>query len=281
MRLPALLLRQKSNAHKNDFGHVLVVAGSPTMLGAACLTSLAVMRSGAGLVTAAVPKGLNFTLQKKISSVVMTFPVAQTRGMCFSFSAAKEIFKRISKFNAVAIGPGLSLDLSTVKLVRFMVRECPLPLVVDADALNALAGHTDILLKAKGPRILTPHPGEMGRLLGLCALPIDENGRKKIALQCAHQWHSVIILKGHRTVVASPDGKVYVNTTGNSGMATAGAGDVLTGMVAAFLAQGLSPFEAAKWGVYLHGKAGDRAARKQGRAGMIASDMIEEIFKNG
>jgi NAD(P)H-hydrate epimerase len=267
------LLRQKNNAHKNDFGHVLVVAGSPAMLGAACLTSLAAMRSGAGMVTAAIPKALNLTLQKKISHVVMTLPVAQTRGTAFSFSAAAEILKRINKFNVVAIGPGLGLDPSTKKFVLKMVRECPCPMVVDADALNALAGHTDVLLKAKGPRILTPHPGEMGRLTGLNRKEVDKD-RKITARTFARQYHCVLVLKGHRTVVASPDGKIFVNTTGNSGMATAGSGDVLTGMVAAFLAQGLLSFEAAKAAVYAHGKAGDLAAKEHGKAGMIATDLI-------
>ena len=252
------------------------------MLGAACLTSLAAMRAGAGMVTAAVPKGLNLTLQKKISHVIMTLPVSQTRGMAFSFSAAKEILKRISKFNVVAIGPGLSLDPSTVEFVRRIVRECSLPMVVDADALNALARHTDILLKAKGPRILTPHPGEMSRLMrttvgAASGRPIKENDRKRISLAFAKKYKVVLVLKGHRSVVASPDGKIYTNTTGNAGMATAGAGDVLTGMIAAFLAQGMPPFDAAKWGVLLHGKAGDRAAKKHGKAGMIATDIIDGL----
>jgi ADP-dependent NAD(P)H-hydrate dehydratase / NAD(P)H-hydrate epimerase len=277
MPLPALLLRRKSNAHKNDFGHVLVMAGSPSMLGAACLSSLAAMRSGAGLVTAAVPRGLNLTLQEKISSVVMTMPVAQTKGMVFSLSAAEQILKVIGKFNAAAIGPGLGLDISTRKFVLKMVKECPVPMVVDADALNAIAGHTDTLLKAKGARILTPHPGEMQRLVGSCVGADLVSARKRVALKYARQWHSILVLKGHRTVVASPDGKVYVNTTGNAGMATAGCGDVLTGMIAAFLAQGLTPFEAARWGVRLHGEAGDRAARKCGKMGMIAMDVVERI----
>ena len=276
MRLPVPLLRQKNNVHKNDFGHVLVAAGSPTMLGAACLTSLAAMRAGAGLVTAAVPEGLNLTLQKKIAYVVMTFPVAQTRGMAFSFSAAAQILRRINKFNAVAIGPGLSLDPSTARFVRRMILMCPCSMVVDADALNAIAGHADILLQAKGPRILTPQPGEMSRLTGIGRDQI-EHDRKDVARKFARQYRCVLVLKGHRTVVASPDGKVHVNTTGNSGMATAGAGDVLTGMIAALLAQGLAPFEAARWGVYLHGKAGDAAAKAKGKAGLIAGDLIDQI----
>jgi len=152
-------------------------------------------------------------------------------------------------------------------------------MVVDADALNALAGHTDILRQAKGPRILTPHPGEMGRLMGVDRHVIERN-RKAIAKEFAQRYKCVLVLKGHRTVVASPEGKIYINTTGNAGMATAGAGDVLTGMIAAFLAQRLPLFKAAQWGVYLHGKAGDRVAKEYSKAGMIAVDLIKEIGKN-
>ncbi len=275
MRLPAPLLRRKSNAHKNDFGHVLVVAGSPSMLGAACLTSLAAMRSGAGMVTAAVPKGLNLALQEKIAHVVMTMPVAQTRAMTFSLDAASQILKNIKKYNAVALGPGLSVEASTMCFARRMVQDCPLPMVVDADALNAVAKKPGVLLKAKGPRILTPHVGEMARLTGFDRKGIEKD-RKATAKAFSCKYNCVLVLKGHRTVVASPDGKVYVNKTGNPGMATAGSGDVLTGMIAAFLAQGMTPFEAAKWGARLHGAAGDMAVQNKGTFSLIATDLLSQ-----
>ena len=276
MRLPAPLLRRRTNVHKNNFGHVLVVAGSPRMLGAPCLTSLAAMRSGAGLVTAAIPAGLNLTLQEKLSHVVMTFPVLQKKAMTFSSAAANQILNDISKFSAVALGPGLSLEPSIVKFVMRLIVECPLPMVVDADALNALAGCPGILLKAKGPRILTPHPGEMARLLGVSRPPAASE-RVLSAVQFSRKFKCVLVLKGHRTVVARPDGAAYVNTTGNQGMATAGSGDVLTGMIAAFLAHGVEPFDAAKWGALIHGAAGDAAARRKTMIAMIATDILDEM----
>ncbi len=250
------------------------------MLGAACLTSLSAMRAGAGLVTAAVPRGLNLTLQEKLSCVVMTCPLPQTRQMTFSLPAADILLRKMTRYNVVAIGPGLSLQPATLRFIRQMVAACPLPMVVDADALNALAGHTGLLSKAKGPRVLTPHAGEMARLAGLPASG-EARFNRKIVLDLARQWNSVVLLKGPRTLVVSPQGDVYVNTTGNPGMATAGSGDVLTGVIAAFLAQGLSPFQAARWGAYAHGAAGDRAARQKGRCAMIASDIIDRLITGG
>ena len=246
------------------------------MLGAPCLTSLAAMRSGAGLVTAAVPRGLNATLQEKLSHVVMTFSLPQTRQMTFSVAAADTILKNISRFSAVAIGPGLSLQPSTARFVRKLVEECSCPMVVDADALNAIVGHTGSLSMAKGSRVLTPHAGEMARLMGV-SLKVPGRIDQKTMIDLARCWKSVVLLKGPRTRVVSPAGKVYINTTGNPGMATAGSGDVLTGMIAAFLAQGLSPFDAAHWGAFIHGAAGDAAARHKTMISMIAADILEEI----
>ncbi|MFH0753979.1 MAG: NAD(P)H-hydrate dehydratase [Candidatus Omnitrophota bacterium] len=277
MPLPAPLLRQKSNVCKNDFGHVLVMAGSPRMLGAACLTSLAAMRSGAGLVTAAIPIGLQLTLQKKLSSVVMSLPVAQTRGMTFSLKAARDLLATASRFTSAAIGPGLTRDSSTQNFARRMIVEYPLPMVVDADAINALQGHVKLLLKAKALRILTPHAGEMSRLLKHHP-GVTQKDRIKTAEDFARTYHVVLVLKGNKTVVASPDGRSYINTTGNPGMATAGSGDVLTGMIAALLAQGLSGFDAALWGVKLHGQAADNVIHKRLPASLMANDIIDAIL---
>ena len=252
------------------------------MLGAAALSSLAAMRSGAGMVTAAVSQNLNLTLQKKISNCVMTKPVSQSRTGAFSLKAYDQLKKIWDQFDAIAIGPGIGREPATQQLARQMTIHCPKPLVIDADALFALAGHVQILLKAKGPRILTPHCTEMSRLTNLPPKVI-EAGRLKTARDFARRYNCVLLLKGHRSVVASPEGKTYINHTGNVGMATAGSGDVLTGMIAAFLGQGMSSFDAAKDGVYYHGKAGDLAARKKSKASMIASDIIEQIpyvFKN-
>jgi len=276
MPLPAPLLRNNPRASKKDFGHLLIIAGSPTMLGASALSSLAAMRSGAGMVTAATPRGLNLALQKKISNVIMTMPLAQGRSGAFSLKAYDQLKKNWDLYDAIAIGPGIGRDPGTQALARQIIVHCPKPLVIDADALFALAGHCNILLKAAGPRILTPHLGEMSRLV---RLPIDkiEASRSKIVCDFARKYHCILLLKGHQTIVASPDGKKYLNKTGNVGMATAGSGDVLTGMITAFLGQGLSPFDAAKYGVYFHGKAGDLAAKRKSKASMIAADIIDQI----
>jgi len=246
------------------------------MLGAAALCSLAAMRSGAGLVTAAVPLGLNLTLQKKISNCVMTKPLAQSRSGAFSLKAFDQIKKIWDQYDAMAIGPGLGRELGTQRLAREVIIHCPKPLVIDADALFSLTGHVDILLKAKGPRILTPHSGEMSRLTGRSVKAIEAS-RLKIAGDFARQYNCVLLLKGHRSVIASPDGKTYLNKTGNAGMATAGCGDVLTGMITAFLGQGMGAFDAAKYGAYYHGRAGDLVSKARGKLGMIASDLIDYL----
>jgi ADP-dependent NAD(P)H-hydrate dehydratase / NAD(P)H-hydrate epimerase len=282
MPLPAPLSRSNPRLSKKNFGHLLIIAGSPSMLGAAALSSLAAMRSGAGLVTAAVPKGLNLTLQKKISNGVMTKPLSQSRTGAFCLKAYDQLKKIWDRFDAIAIGPGLGRERTTQQLARQVIIHCPKPLVIDADALFVLSGHAQILLKAKGPRILTPHCGEMSGLTNLPPKAIEAD-RLKTARDFARRYHCVLLLKGHRSVVASPQGKTYINRTGNVGMATAGSGDVLTGMITAFLGQGMGPFDAAKYGAYYHGKAGDLAARKKSKASMIAPDIIEQIpyvFKN-
>ena len=278
MQQPSVLLRRNPHLNKKDFGHVLVVAGSPAMLGACALCSLAVMRSGAGMVTAAVAKSLNLTLQKKVSNVVMTLPLPETDQGLISVKAFDVLKKNFSKYNVVAIGPGLGTHPSTIRFIHKMVEHYPGPMVVDADALNALAKDLKCLLKAKGLRVLTPHVGEMARLTGETVKYIEKN-RKEVALNFAHQHDCVLVLKSCRSVIASAQGKLITNTTGNVGMATAGSGDVLTGMIAAFLGQGIEPFEAVRFGAHTHGRAGDLAAKQKGKVSMIASDIIDCIPK--
>jgi len=278
MQLPTLLLRRKSNVHKNQFGHVLILAGCGKMLGAGALTSLAAIRSGAGLVTLGIPQSLNSTVQKKIANVVMTFPLKETREQTLAFSTFKQIKDSYSKYNAIAIGPGLSQNPDTQRLILRVIETSPIPLIIDADALNALCQNLNILTRTKTVKILTPHPGEMSRLTGKKKIVIEKN-RKTTADTFAKKYHCTLLLKGAKTVIASPGKRTYTNTTGNSGMATAGSGDVLTGMIAAFVAQGLPAFEAAKCGAYLHGKAGDFAAGDKTRLSMIATDIMDYIPK--
>ena len=276
MDLPAILLRKKMDVHKNQFGHVMILAGSPRMLGAGALAGLAAMRTGAGLVTLGVPQSLNSIMQKKAANILMTLPLNETKAHTVGYAAFEQIKSLFKTFKAIAIGPGLSLEESTQKFVLKIIVDSPCPLVIDADALNALAGRLPLLLKSKTPKILTPHPGEMARLLKKSKTLIEQN-RNVITQDFAERYHCTLVLKGYKTVVASPSREIYINTTGNPGMATAGSGDVLTGMIAALLGQGLAPFEAAKYGVYLHGLAGDLAAKDKTRLALIASDIIDYI----
>ncbi len=276
MKLPLPLLRKNLQAHKNEFGHVLILAGSPSMLGASALCGLGAMRTGVGLATIGVPRSLNLTLQRKISPVMMTLPLKETKEQTLALTAYAQIAPHFKDYSVIAIGPGLSRHPGTQKFILKMIASSPIPLIIDADALNALAKHISVLQQTKTIKILTPHPGEMARLMGISQIQIA-NDRQKIASQFARQNHCILVLKGHRTVVAAPDGRTYINKTGNVGMATAGSGDVLTGMISALLAQGVSGFEAAQWGVYLHGKAGDLAQRIKTKPALLATDIIEHI----
>ena len=276
MRLPAPLLRNNPRVHKNDFGHVLILAGSRRMLGAAALAGLAAMRSGSGLVTLGIPQSLNNIIQKKISNTIMTFPLHETKEGTLSSEALRSIKDFYKKCDCIALGPGLTTHASTQKLIHNVIKTSPEPLIIDADALNALAGDLKILKITQTAKILTPHLGEFSRLIKN-KRPMNEKNRLKIALDLAKDYQCTLLLKGHRTIVASEKGKIYINPTGNAGMATAGSGDVLTGMIAAFLAQGLGTFEAAKWGAYIHGLAGDIAAKQRTKLAMIASDIIDCI----
>ena len=276
MRLPAPLLRHNLSAHKNDFGHILVLAGSERMIGAAALTCSAAMRAGAGLITLGIPHSLNLAAQKKISSVVMTLPLNETKEKSLSIKAYPAIKKEIARYDALALGPGLSQNSSTKKLILKIISSINVPMVIDADALNTIAGNASLLRKIKNPKIITPHPGEMSRLTKRSVSFIEKN-RKTVAKEFAKTYRCVVILKGHKTVVASPEGKIFINTTGNVGMATAGSGDVLTGILAAFFAHKIDTFEAAKTAVFLHGKAGDIAARKLGKVSLLATDIIEDL----
>ena len=246
------------------------------MLGAAALTALAAIRSGAGLVTLGVPESLNTAAQKKVSNAVMTLPLKETSAQTLALGALKTIRDSRASYDAIAVGPGLSRHPATQHLILKIIETSPVPLVIDADALNALSRSLDSLTKTATLKILTPHPGEMSRLTKRGKDFIEAN-RRAVACSFAQKYRCVLLLKGHNTVVAAPGKKVYINTTGNPGMATAGSGDVLTGMIAAFLAQGLSGFNAAKHGAYLHGKAGDLAAKAKTRLAMIAPDIIDCI----
>lgn len=280
MRLPAQLLQRAPNAHKGDFGHVFIIAGSAGLSGAGVLAAGAALRSGAGLVTLGLPQGINNAIIKIKPPEVMTLPMPETDDGAVSVKAERLIAGFIKKADVVVVGPGLSKNKSTQILIRRLIGVIVKPLIIDADALNALAGHLVLLrgksLKMPAVRILTPHPCEMSRLLG-CSVNDVQSHRKEIAKRFTKDYNITIVLKGENTVVAGPRDDLYINRTGNPGMATAGSGDVLSGIIAAFLGQGLCPFDAAKYAVYIHGLAGDLAARDKTQIGMIASDIIDKI----
>ena len=278
MPLPAPLSRRERDVHKNTFGHVLVLAGSARMLGAGALTSLAAMRAGAGLVTWGVPQSLNLVAQRKASNVVMTWPLAQTNRQTISFAAAKAIKFEANKYAALALGPGLTTHSSTVRFILEIISAVNVPMVLDADSLNALHNNLGVLQKSSVIKILTPHPGEFLRLTQISKSALEKD-TKAIVQKFAKGNNCVVLLKGHKTLVCSSQGKIYTNQTGNAGMATAGSGDVLTGIIAAFLAQGLDGFSAACLGARLHGLAGDWAAKNKTKLSLIASDIIDYIPK--
>jgi hydroxyethylthiazole kinase-like uncharacterized protein yjeF len=263
------------DAHKGDFGHLMVVAGSPGKAGAAIMAARGALRAGAGLVSVATPNNLVPIIQSQVTEA-MAVPSAESIEGTLGIGSDEELIKAMGKMSAAAIGPGLSTHYETVQAVRSLVQRLTIPAVIDADGLNAIAGFTDILKRVKASVILTPHPGEMGRLLGISS---DDVQRDRIAVSTAfaRQHKVTVVLKGAATVVATPHGRVFVNSTGNPGMASGGTGDVLTGMIGSFLAQGYSADQAACLGVYLHGRAGDLADEEKGEASMIAGDLIDKI----
>ena len=267
--------KRRADSNKGDYGHVFVLAGSAGFTGAAALCSQAALLSGSGLVTLGIPKSLNPIMARKLTEV-MTKPLAGTKGQALSEKAFPEIMKFAEKADCVAIGPGLSRDPSTQRLVRRLIIALRKPIVLDADGINSLENNTELLKRAKAPIVITPHPGEMSRLIAKPSKGISK-AKEKVAKDFANKYNVVCVLKGHRTVVARPGGKSYVNTTGNPGMAKGGTGDVLAGMIAAFIGQGIKPFDAAKLGVYLHGLAGDLAAKEKGEVSMLASDLLNKI----
>lgn len=280
MRLPTLLLHRKANSCKSDFGHIFILAGSARYSGAAVLCSEAAIRSGAGLVTLGFPKGLNNAIIKIKPKEVMTLPLPETKEGTLSSLSYKTIKDFAKKVDVLIVGPGLGRNKSTQQLARKLILNIKRPMVIDADGLNALVGKLHILLCTKYDircaKILTPHPGEMSRLTGVSTKKVQKN-RKKIAEALARKYKVTVVLKGNQTLVCDYKSNTYINKTGNPGMATAGTGDVLSGMLGAFLGQGLDSFSASKYAVYLHGLAGDLAAGKQSQVGMIASDIVNFI----
>lgn len=292
-----LLPPRPRKAHKGTFGKAMVVAGSVNYTGAAYLASAAATRVGTGLVTLALAESIHPILASKLSEVTFLL-LPQEMGVLIP-DAIKVLAKRIGDYEALLLGPGLGREKETIEFVQqllsvepgkrgrigFLANEEAVeekltlpPLVIDADGLNALADTPNWWEQLKGPCILTPHPGEMSRLTGLKIAEIEAD-RLGVARQMAEKWGQVVILKGAYTVIANPDGKVVINPFANPGLATAGSGDVLAGAIVGFLAQGLTPFQAAVVGAYVHGLAGELVRQELGGAGMVAGDLLPMLPK--
>lgn len=261
--------------HKGGTGHVLVIAGSPGKTGAAALSSMSGLRTGAGLVTLGIPKSLNPIVESQALEV-MTVPLPETESGLHAVESFETIIGLLEDKKCLALGPGMGTDERTKALINLLIKECPVPMVIDADGLNNLADDPDILHSRKSDIILTPHPGEMARMMKTTSKNIQEN-RIESANKFATKYNVHLVLKGARTLIAHPDGHTFINPTGNPGMASAGMGDVLTGIIAGFLSQGYSPKEAIHLAVYLHGDAADNLAASKGPYGYIASDVMNKL----
>ena len=252
--------KRDRDIHKGDCGKILIYTGSKGMAGAAVLCARAALRTGAGLVRVSVPEEL--------------FPILQIGVPEATCLPRERLLEDLMQYTAIVIGPGLGVDAENGVLIKKILRATERPVVLDADGLNLLKGELHVMKEARAKLILTPHPGEAARLLGRTAAEINAD-RLKSAGELASHTGAVTVLKGAGSVVATPEGKTYINTTGNPGMATGGSGDVLSGMIASLAGQGLDSESAAIAGVYLHGLAGDLARDRMGEYGLIATDIAD------
>lgn len=269
----ALIPQRKADSNKGDYGRVLIVTGSTGMTGSGCLASMSALRVGAGLVYAGVPKSLTSVYSSKMTEPIV-LPLEDNGTGCLSASCSEHIAELMTDMDVVAIGPGLTASGDIRKVVESVIENCRAPLVMDADALNAISSDPSVLNKLKTVAVITPHPGEMARLMGTSVKEVQSD-RIGAASEFAQKYGVVVVLKGSRTIVAYPSGQVLINVTGNAGMATAGTGDVLTGIIAGIAAQGVPISEAAAAGVCLHGVAGDAVADYKGMHGMTAGDIVD------
>ncbi len=273
--IQSLLPQRPTNTHKGDYGHALVVAGSRGKGGAAGLTALAALRAGAGLVTMAVPESCHQALEFNPLET-MTVALPETKSGCLSSQAIDAILTNLKGKSALAIGPGLSTEKETVQLLEALLPQVECPLVIDADAINALGKSGKLIDQIRTETVLTPHPKEMSRLSGW-SVPDILNQRIECSREFSQAHNVTLLLKGARTLLAFADGTVLINPTGNPGMATAGSGDVLTGLIAGLIAQGLSVPSATAAGAFMHGMAGDLYAEAHHEIPLIAGDLLDTI----
>ena len=269
------VFNRPDDSNKGTLGSLLCICGSYGMAGAAIMAGKAALRCGIGLLKIAVPKSIYPVCATNILESVY-YPLEETSNGVISSKNTDFLLEMCEKSSAVVLGCGLSVCDDTKNLVQSVITNCEKPLVIDADALNCICNKPEILKNLKVPAIITPHPGEMARLLHSTPKTVNSN-RENTAINFAKKFGVVTVLKGAGTIIASPDGEVYINHTGNSGMATGGSGDVLSGIIGSLLAQGASPINAAAAGVFLHGTIGDLAAEKLGKISMLPTDMIDMI----
>ncbi|MEK6790327.1 MAG: NAD(P)H-hydrate dehydratase [Deltaproteobacteria bacterium] len=268
-------IQRPLDSHKGSFGHVLIVGGSYGKTGAPYMAAMGAMRTGAGLATIALPKSLEPAMSAKTTEV-MTLGLPETKDAALGAEAIDAVIKAAKHKAAIVIGPGLGLSAGSTSLVLSVIERAGAPVVIDADGLNAMAASIAALKKAKAPLVLTPHPGEAGQLLGKDIAAIQSD-RVSATRTLAEHTGAIVLLKGASSVIASPDSDIYIVPTGNPALATAGTGDVLSGVIAGLLSQGLSPIEAASCGAYLHGLAADEYKSLHGDTGMIATDLLHSI----
>lgn len=269
------VFNRPDDSNKGTLGSLLCICGSYGMAGAAIMAGKAALRCGIGLLKIAVPKSIYPVCATNILESVY-YPLEETSNGVISSKNTDFLLEMCEKSSAVVIGCGLSVCDDTKNLVQSVITNCEKPLVIDADALNCICNKPEILKNLKAPAIITPHPGEMARLLHSTPKTVNSN-RENTAIDFAKKFGVVTVLKGAGTIIASPDGEVYINHTGNSGMATGGSGDVLSGIIGSLLSQGAAPINAAAAGVFLHGTIGDLAAEKLGKISMLPTDMIDMI----
>ncbi|MCT4595825.1 MAG: NAD(P)H-hydrate dehydratase [Anaeromicrobium sp.] len=267
--------KRNGDTHKGTYGKGYVIAGSVGMTGAAMLTCKGALRSGIGIIRLAISQRLNSILESSLTEVI-TVPLSETKTGTFSIADIEKIIKTMEDSDVVGIGPGCGKSREIEDLIRNILERTNIPIVIDADGLNALARRKGMLSEIKSPCVMTPHMGEMSRLTDLDIEYIKEN-KIQVVSEFAKKVNCVVVLKDSKTIIVNPKGEVFINTTGNPGMATAGSGDVLTGIITGLIGQGLSPFEAAVCGVYIHGRAGDFAAQKVSEYGLNATDIVNEI----
>lgn len=267
--------KRKKDTHKGTYGHLFIVSGSLGKTGAAIMAGKAALKMGAGLVTIGIPESCLPVVARSMMEL-MTEPLPETSEKTLSLEGLDKVVSLLEGKDALLIGPGISIHESTSELICSLISKIKVPVVVDADALNILAGNPKILKSLKGPAILTPHPGEFARILNLSIKEVVDN-KLELVPQFAEEYGLYLVLKGYRTLIATPEGKVFVNPTGNPGMATAGSGDVLSGMVASMIIQEKSILDAILASIYVHGLSGDVASNKLGEKALTAGDIIRYL----